>query len=81
MFRSGDRQRTRPTAGALAGSGWQYKAGSALPGTAIALIIHHGQNISEPSPHFVSWRDYKIVLVRDSGSDLRIFEVAETLPL
>jgi hypothetical protein len=86
LFRTGDptANTTEPT-GALAGSGWQYegKFGDFL-GTAIAP--HHfvtAKHLGAGPTQFV-YHGVNYTVARsfaDPESDLRIFEVAETLPL
>ncbi|HEY2124595.1 MAG TPA: hypothetical protein VGG94_03940 [Chthoniobacterales bacterium] len=74
---------TAPT-GTLAGSGWQYEA-SFGPFLATAIGPHHfltAQHIGVPANIFL-YQGANYTIVRsydDPGSDLRIFEVAETLP-
>lgn len=86
LFRTGDpaANTTEPT-GALAGSGWQYQGrfGNYL-GTAIAPhYFITAKHLGTGPPHFVFHGvNYTIVnSFADPGSDLRIFRVAETLPL
>jgi hypothetical protein len=86
LFRTGDpaANTTEPT-GALAGSGWQYQGNFGLYlGTAIAphhfiTAKHVGTGPTQFSYHGVN---YTIVRsFADPEADLRIFEVAGTLPL
>lgn len=86
LYRTGDptANTTAPT-GALAGSGWQYEGNfGAFLGTAIAphyfvTAKHLGAG---PTQFFYHGVNYTISRsFADPGSDLRIFEVAETLPL
>jgi hypothetical protein len=86
LFRTGDptANTTEPT-GALAGSGWQYEGNfGAFLGTAIAphyfvTAKHLGEG---PTEFFYHGVNYTIARsFADPGSDLRIFEVTETLPL
>ncbi len=86
LFRTGDpaANTTEPT-GALAGSGWQYQGrfGNYL-GTAIAPhYFITAKHLGTGPPHFVFHGvNYTIVnSFADPGSDLRIFRVAETLPV
>lgn len=86
LFRTGDPEAntTEPT-GTLAGSGWQYEGrfGNYL-GTAIAPhFFITAKHLGTGPPHFV-FHGVNYTIVRsfaDPGSDLRIFEVTETLPL
>jgi hypothetical protein len=86
LFRTGDptANTTEPT-GPLAGSGWQYEGTfGAYLGTAIAphyfvTAKHLGNG---PTQFFYHGVNYTIVRsFADPDADLRIFEVAETLPL
>ena len=86
LYRTGDptANTTAPT-GALAGSGWQYEGNfGAFLGTAIAphyfvTAKHLGAG---PTQFFYHGVNYTISRsFADPGSDLRIFEVAERLPL
>ena len=75
---------TTPPTGALAGSGWQYEA-SFGPFLATAIGQHHFltvKHIGVPSNAFVyQGATYTIVnSYDDPGSELRMFEVAETVP-
>ncbi|HWM25439.1 MAG TPA: hypothetical protein VNP98_11480 [Chthoniobacterales bacterium] len=86
LFRSGDpaANTTEPT-GALAGSGWQYQGrfGNFL-GTAIAPhYFITAKHLGTGPPHFVFHGVNYTVLdsFPDPASDLRIFRVAETLPV
>lgn len=86
LFRTGDPEAntTEPT-GALAGSGWQYEGrfGNFL-GTAIAPhYFITAKHLGTGPPHFVFHGVNYTILdsFADPGSDLRIFRVAETLPL
>ena len=74
---------TEPT-GSLAGSGWQYEAAFG-PFLATAIGPHHfltAQHLGTPATVFhYQGATYTIIgSFDDPGSDLRIFEVAETLP-
>ena len=86
LFRTGDptANTTEPT-GTLAGSGWQYEGnfGDFL-GTAIAPHYFVTAKHLGTGPTQFLYHDVNYTIVRsfaDLGSDLRIFEVAETLPL
>lgn len=86
LFRSGDpAANTIEPTGALAGSGWQYEGrfGNYL-GTAIAPhYFITAKHLGNGPPHFVFHGvNYTIVgSFADPASDLRIFQVAETLPV
>src|ERR1700674_2587837 len=86
LFRTGDptANTTEPT-GALADSGWQYEGTfGAFLGTAIAphyfITAQHLGIVSDK--FFYHGANYTVTRwFEDSASDLRIFEVAETVPL
>jgi hypothetical protein len=86
LFRTGDpTANTTEPSGALAGSGWQYEGNfGAFLGTTIAphyfvTAKHLGAG---PTTFLYHGVNYTIVQsFADPGADLRIFQVAETLPL
>lgn len=85
LFRTGDpTANTTEPSGALAGSGWQYQGTfGAFLGTAIAPhYFVTAKHLGTGPPHF-SYHGVNYTIVRsfaDPESDLRIFEVAGTMP-
>src|SRR6202521_4006557 len=85
LFRTGDptANTTEPT-GALANSGWQYEGDfGAFLGTAIAPHYFVTAKHLGAGPTTFLYHGVNYTIVRsfaDPGADLRIFEVAGTLP-
>jgi hypothetical protein len=85
LYRTGDpTANTTEPSGALAGSGWQYEGTfGAFLGTAIAPhYFVTAKHLGNGPPHF-SYHGVNYMIVRsfaDPDSDLRIFEVAQTMP-
>lgn len=86
LYRTGDpTANTTEPSGALAGSGWQYEGTfGAFLGTAIApRYFVTAKHLGTGPPHF-SFHGVNYTIVRsfaDPDSDLRIFEVSQTMPI